>query len=136
MTLAHCCAPIRPQAIVGYVTLGRGVTIHRLDCPSFARMRAEKPERILQVDWTDREGDLLSVELAVSAYDRRGLVRDLTDVITQERLSIEAMSTTTDGDAGTAYVSLRLAVHDLEQIERLIKRFSAVPNVLSVRRHH
>jgi GTP pyrophosphokinase len=134
--LAHCCAPIRPQAIVGYVTLGRGVTIHRFDCPSLARMRAEKPERILQVDWTDGAGDLLSVELAVSAYDRRGLVRDLTDVITQERLSIEAMSTTTDGDAGTAYVSLRLAVHDLEQVERLIKRFGAVPNVLSVRRHH
>jgi GTP pyrophosphokinase len=136
VTLAHCCAPIRPQAIVGYVTLGRGVTVHRLDCPSLARMRTEKPERVLQVDWTDGAGELLPVELTVSAYDRRGLVRDLTDVITQERLSIEAMSTTTDGDAGTAHVSLRLAVHDLEQVERLIKRFGGVPNVLTVRRHH
>jgi len=134
ITLARCCVPIRPQPIVGYVTIGRGVTIHREDCAGLARMRAEKPERILQVDWTRDGADALAVELAVEAYDRRGLVRDLTDLITQERLSIEQMSTTTDRDKGTAQVAVKLAVHDLEQLARLTKRFTQVPNVLTVRR--
>jgi (p)ppGpp synthase/HD superfamily hydrolase len=62
------------------------------------------------------------------------LVRDLSDIITQERLSIEAMTTTTDRDAGTAHVTLQLSVQELEQLARLIKRLSGVPNVLSVRR--
>ncbi len=134
ITLARCCAPIRPQPIVGYTTVGRGVTIHRKDCPSFARMQSVKPERILQVDWTQGEADLLAVQLAVAAYDRRGLVRDLTDLITQERLSIEEMSTTTDRNSGTAYVAVRLAVRDLDQLARLTKRFKEVPNVLTVQR--
>jgi GTP pyrophosphokinase len=132
--LARCCAPIRPQSIVGYATLGRGVTIHRSDCPSFARMHAAVPQRVLQVEWIGSVSDPLTVELAVSAYDRRGLVRDLSDIITQERLSIEAMTTTTDRDAGTAHVTLQLSVQKLEQLARLIKRLSSVPNVLSVRR--
>ncbi len=135
ITLARCCAPIRPQPIVGYATVGRGVTIHRRDCPSFARMQSVKPQRILQVDWTQGDSeDLLAVQLAVAAYDRRGLVRDLTDLITQERLSIEEMSTTTDHDAGTAHVAVRLAVRDLDQLARLTKRFKEVPNVLTVQR--
>ncbi len=134
ITLARCCAPIRPQPIVGYVTVGRGVTIHRKDCPSFARMQATKPQRILEVDWTQGDGELLTVELAVAAYDRRGLVRDLTDLITQERLSIEALNTTTDRGAGTAHVAVRLGVHDLDQLERLTRRFKEVPNVLTVQR--
>jgi GTP pyrophosphokinase len=134
ITLARCCAPIRPQPIVGYATVGRGVTIHRKDCPSLARMQSVQPQRILQVDWTQGDSDLLAVQLAVAAYDRRGLVRDLTDLITQERLSIEEMSTTTDRNSGTAHVAVRLAVRDLDQLARLTKRFKEVPNVLTVQR--
>jgi len=134
ITLARCCAPIRPQPIVGYATVGRGVTIHRKDCPSFARMQSGKPQRILQVDWTQGDSELLAVQLAVAAYDRRGLVRDLTDLITQERLSIEEMSTKTDRDAGTAHVAVRFGVRDLDQLARLTKRFKEVPNVLTVQR--
>jgi GTP pyrophosphokinase len=136
ITLARCCAPIRPQAITGYVTLGRGVTIHRSDCAAFARMRAVKAERTLNVEWTSDETDTLSVQLVVSAYDRRGLVRDLTDVVALEHLSIEELTTTTDRAAGTALVTAKLAVRDLEQLARVLRRLSAVPNVISARRVH
>jgi GTP pyrophosphokinase len=134
ITLARCCAPIRPQPIVGYVTAGRGVTIHRRSCNSFARMRSANPERTLQVDWTAGDSELLSVELIVSATDRRGLVRDVTDLVAQERLSIQAMTTTTEPDSGTAELRLTLAIHDLEQLGRLVKRLSDVPSVDRVRR--
>jgi GTP pyrophosphokinase len=133
ITLAHCCAPLRPQPIVGYITMGRGVTIHRAECRNFARMRAEKPERMLQVEWSTGEQDLMEVELVVFAYDRRGLVRDITDVVAQEHLSIEGMNTLTDEDR-IARVAFRLGVTDLEQLGNLVRRLQGVPNVSEVRR--
>lgn len=133
ITLAGCCAPLRPQPIVGYITVGRGVTIHRAQCRSFARMRAAKPERMLQVEWSSGEQALMEVELVVFAYDRRGLVRDITDVVAQEHLSIEGMNTLTDEDR-IARVAIRLGVDNLEQLEKLIRGLQGVPNVSEVRR--
>jgi GTP pyrophosphokinase len=133
-TLARCCAPLRPQPIAGYVTLGRGVTIHRADCSSLARMRAVKPERVLKVEWTSDVGLGLVVEIAINAFDRRGLVRDVTDVLALERLSIEAMTTTTDRESGTAHVMVTVSVADLEQLARVLRRLSGVPNVTHARR--
>ncbi|HWM71298.1 MAG TPA: bifunctional (p)ppGpp synthetase/guanosine-3',5'-bis(diphosphate) 3'-pyrophosphohydrolase [Steroidobacteraceae bacterium] len=135
-TLARCCAPLRPQSIAGYVTLGRGVTIHRSECPSLTRMRALKPERVLQVEWTSDAGEGLVVEISVNALDRRGLVRDVTDVLALERLSIEAMTTTTDREAGTAHVLVTVSVTDLEQLARVLRRLGSVPNVTHARRVH
>jgi GTP pyrophosphokinase len=133
-TLARCCGPLRPQPIAGYVTLGRGVTIHRSDCPSLARMRAVKPERVLKVDWTSDPGSGLVVEISIHAIDRRGLVRDVTDVLALERLSIEAMTTTTDREAGSAHVLVTVSVTDLEQLARVVRRLGSVPNVTHARR--
>ncbi len=133
-TLARCCGPLRPQPIAGYVTLGRGVTIHRSDCPSLARMRAVKPERVLKVEWTSNAGAGLVVEISVDAFDRRGLVRDVTDVLALEKLSIEAMTTTTDRAAGLAHVLVTVAVKDLEQLARVLRRLGSVPNVTHARR--
>ncbi len=134
ITLARCCAPLRPQPITGYVTLGRGVTIHRSNCPSLDRMRSVKPERVLNVEWTSDQTAELGVEIQVEAYDRRGLLRDVTDVVALERLSIEAMTTRTDKDTGIAHLSVTLAVNDLEQLARVLRRLAAVPNVIHARR--
>ena len=70
------------------------------------------------------EEDTLTVQLVIAAYDRRGLVRDLTDVVALEHLSIEEMTTTTDRKAGTAHVTMKLAVRDLEQLARVLRRLS------------
>ena len=134
ITLARCCAPLRPQPIVGYVTLGRGVTVHRSECPSLTRMGALKPDRLLKVEWATDDAESMSVVLAVSAYDRRGLLRDLTDVLALERLSIESATTRTDRATGIADFTLAVAVRDLEQLARVLRRLAAVANVLRVRR--
>jgi GTP pyrophosphokinase len=134
ITLARCCAPLRPQPITGYVTVGRGVTIHRSGCPSLARMRELRAERVLEVEWSSGDAGGLAIEIAINAYDRRGLVRDLTDVLAQEKLSIQAMSTTTDRAQGTAHVRLSTEVGDLEQLARIERRLKAVANVVEVRR--
>jgi GTP pyrophosphokinase len=134
VTLARCCAPLRPQPITGYVTLGRGVTVHRGDCASLRRMSALKPDRVLKVEWSSAANGALGVDLSVSAYDRRGLLRDITDVLAVERLSIDAVTSRTDHDAGTAHFALRVAVGDLEQLARVLRRLAGVPNVIEARR--
>lgn len=136
ITLARCCAPIRPQPITGYVTLGRGVTIHRSDCPALARMRAVKPERALNVEWSSDDPENLDVRIQITAYDRRGFVRDISDVMAAEHLSIDALNTVTDHDTSTAHMTIQLAVRDLEQLARVLRRLSGVPNVISARRIH
>ena len=133
-TLARCCRPIRPQPITGYSTLGRGVTIHRSDCTGLARMRATKPERVLNVCWSSSDEALLSVEISAVAQDRPGLVRDLADVVAAEHVNIDAMTTTTDRQAATANVILKLAVHDLEQLARLLRSLARVAGVAQLRR--
>ncbi len=130
ITLARCCAPIRPQPITGYVTLGRGVTIHRSDCPALARMRAVKPERALNVEWSSDDPENLDVQIAITAYDRRGFVRDISDVMAAEHLSIDALNTVTDHDTSTAHMTVKLAVRDLEQLARVLRRLAGVPNVI------
>jgi GTP pyrophosphokinase len=133
VTLARCCAPLRPQPIAGYVTLGRGVTVHRSGCAGFERMSALRPDRVLKVEWASDSG-ALDVRISVSAYDRRGLLRDLTDVLAVERLSIDAVTSRTDHDAGLAHFAVSFAVEDLEQLARVLRRIAAVPNVIEARR--
>jgi GTP pyrophosphokinase len=134
ITLARCCAPLRPQPVTGYVTLGRGVTVHRSHCASLLRMSALKPDRVLKVEWAAAATDALDVEITVSGYDRRGLLRDLTDILAAERLSIDAVTSRTDHEVGVAHFALRVAVADLEQLSRVLRRLAGVPNVIEARR--
>jgi GTP pyrophosphokinase len=97
-------------------------------------MRATKPDRVLTVTWSQADSGNTTVELSVSAHDRRGLVRDITDILAYERLSIEAMTTTTDRAAGTAHVLVTVTMNDLDQLTRVLKRLTAVPNVIHARR--
>ncbi len=134
ITWARCCAPLRPQPITGYVTLGRGVTVHRSDCASLARMSALKPDRVLKVEWAAAATEAMNVVLAIEAYDRRGLLRDLSDVLAVERLSIDAATTRTNHDTGIAHFALTVAVQDLGQLARVLRRLQAVANVIAARR--
>ncbi len=134
ITMARCCGPVPPEPIAGYVTLGRGVTIHQARCASLLRMRAVKPERVLNVDWTLDSDSLLPVRIRVEAFDRRGLLRDVSDVMALEKLSIEGVNSDTDPNDRIATIVMRTAVRDHEQLGRVLQRLSAVPNVLRAQR--
>src|SRR5690606_33177788 len=77
-TYAGCCNPVPPEPIAGYITVGRGVTIHRRDCANLRQLEESTPERVLSVEWGAHGERAFPVEIAVSAYDRRGLVRDIS----------------------------------------------------------
>ncbi|MCX7055337.1 MAG: bifunctional (p)ppGpp synthetase/guanosine-3',5'-bis(diphosphate) 3'-pyrophosphohydrolase [Proteobacteria bacterium] len=136
-TIARCCRPVPPEEILGYVTIGRGVSIHRATCSNLLRLREVNPERVLTVDWgRPSEERTFPVGIMIDAYDRRGLVRDISGVLADEHISIEAMNTVTDAAASTATVDVTVKVHGLEELSRLLARFSSLPNVIRARRRH
>jgi GTP pyrophosphokinase len=133
ISFARCCAPVKPQAIAGYATVGRGVTIHRVDCPGLKRMSASRPDRLIAASWTDAS-TTQPVTLTIVAIDRQGLVRDIGDLLASEKISIEMMHTTTDRTQSTATIDVRLGVDDAQHLNRLLQRIRNVGSILSVRR--
>lgn len=120
--------------MVGYVTVGRGVTVHRATCAGLRRMRADRPERVLDCQWIEAHSGTQTVEITVIGLDRRALVRDLTDIVASERLRLDSLATTTLRSEGTATTVLRVDIRDLEDLARVTQRLGKVPNVLSARR--
>jgi len=131
---ARCCRPVPPEPIEGYVTLGRGVTIHRSGCGNLARMRARQPDRVLPVAWGTDHDQLYPVEFQVLAFDRRGLVRDVSGVLADARLSIERMRTLTNAAERTADMTIGVRVHDLGEFEAVRARIAGLPDVIRVQR--
>ena len=132
---AKCCRPVPPEPIAGYITLGRGVSIHRESCSNLHRLRDRTPERVIAVDWGDATDRAFPAEIEVQAFDRRGLVRDVSAVLADSRISITAMNTKTNERDRVADLRLSILVHDLDELARLLGRLQGLPNVISVRRN-
>jgi GTP pyrophosphokinase len=131
---SKCCRPVPPERIAGYITLGRGISIHRSDCRSLARLTERQPERLIEVDWGEGQDRLFSVAVAIHAWDRQGLVRDVSSVLADEKINIEHMTTVTDPRERTARIDLKIAVHGLDELNRILGRIAGLPNVLGARR--
>ncbi len=131
---ARCCGPVPPESIEGYVTLGRGVTIHRATCRNLARLRARQPDRVLPVAWGSDRDQSYPVEFGVLAFDRRGLVRDVSGVLADAKLSIERMNTATNHVERTADMTVGVRVHDLGELDAVLARIAGLPDVIRVQR--
>ena len=132
--LARCCRPMPPEAIVGYITQGRGVSIHRQDCGNFRNLQSRQPERVIEVEWGDATEAYYPAELVVHAYDRQGLLRDVTSVLADEKISIENAQTSTDRQRMQAVMELRVSVPGLAALSRVISKLEQLPNVTSAKR--
>ncbi|HEU4487347.1 MAG TPA: bifunctional (p)ppGpp synthetase/guanosine-3',5'-bis(diphosphate) 3'-pyrophosphohydrolase [Povalibacter sp.] len=130
----RCCSPVPPEAITGYITLGRGVSIHRQDCGSLKRLGELHPERLIPVEWGTGADRTFPVEVNVRAFDRRGLMRDITGVLADSKINIHAINTVTNDADGIADMNLRITVQDLEELSRLLARIQGLPNIVSARR--
>ena len=130
--LAKCCKPAPPDAIVAYVTRDRGVTIHRKDCSAMLRMPEQRRERVLAAGWGSKPGKNFSVDIEVIAYDRQGLLRDITDLFTKEKVNVTGVNSYNKLDQASMRFSIEIA--DLEQLGKLMAQLHQVPNVVSARR--
>jgi GTP pyrophosphokinase len=93
--LARCCKPAPPDPIAGFVTRGKGVTIHRVSCPNVTRMRATQPERLITADWGAPRDEVFPVDIVVEAMDRQGLLRDISEILSREKINVTAANTLT-----------------------------------------
>jgi GTP pyrophosphokinase len=133
-SLARCCRPLPGDEVTGYVTRGRGVTVHRADCVALARSRERNPERVIEVRWESAPDRAYEVSIAVVGYDRRDLQRDVTNVITNSGARIVASETRSDRDVGEIAMHFALRVRDYGDLSALLAKLGAVANVTDVRR--
>jgi GTP pyrophosphokinase len=134
-SFAQCCRPVPPEPLAGYITLGRGVSIHSDACSNLERLRTRHPERVIAVDWGDAGDRTLPVTIGIEAFDRRGLVRDVSAVLADARVSIQAMTTVTSERDRVASMTFTIRIHDLAELTRLTGRLQGLANVISVRRN-
>jgi GTP pyrophosphokinase len=127
--LARCCKPAPPDDIAGFVTRGKGVSIHRRDCPSFHELAVKAPERVIDVEWGGADGAVYPVDVTVEAADRQGLLRDISEVFAKEKMNVIGVQTSTV--KGTAWMTFTVEVADAS---RLAKVLSLVGEVAGVRR--
>jgi GTP pyrophosphokinase len=133
-TYARCCKPVPPEPIVGYITVGRGVSIHSQACANLARLAVKSPARVLAVDWGKMGTGEFPVDIEVQAFDRRGLVRDVSAALADEKISIQGMSTVTDKHDNVAHMRIGISISGLPQLSKVLSRIAQLPNIISARR--
>jgi GTP pyrophosphokinase len=130
--LARCCKPAPPDPIIGFVTRGKGVTIHRASCTTVARLRAREPERLITAEWGAPRDEVFAVDVVLEAADRQGLLRDVTEVFSRERINVTAANTLTR-DMRTR-MAFTLEVRSLEALQRALSLVRDVRGVVSATR--
>jgi GTP pyrophosphokinase len=132
--IARCCQPVPGDPIVGYLTRGRGVSIHRAGCPAVQRLLSRQPDRRLPVEWGRKQAASYEVDITLRAFDRKWLLKDLTNVIAQMGVNILGVQSRVDESQGVAELRLAVRVADYGQLSDLLGRLGAVPGVQEARR--
>ncbi|PWG61660.1 GTP diphosphokinase [Sediminicurvatus halobius] len=132
--MARCCQPAPGDDIVGFITRGEGVSIHRRDCANVQRLEEKAPERLIEVSWSRRTERHYPVDVLVEAYDRQGLIKDISALLSNEHINVTAVNTRTDPDDQQARMTLTLNVADVGQLSRVMERIAGLRNVRDVRR--
>jgi len=133
--LAQCCRPVPgDDDIIGYITRGRGVTIHRRDCPNVLRLMERDAERLIAVDW-DTQGDATyPIDVQIEAFDRPRLLHDITAIVANEKINMSMVHVITRKKENKALVSATLEIANIDQLSRVLALIAQLPNVVEVRR--
>lgn len=132
--MARCCKPIPGDDIIGYLTLGEGVAIHRKDCINILHVREDKKARLISVEWGNKTENRYGINITIKAYNRRGLLRDITAVIAAEHVDVNSMQTSTDKDANLAEFHISAEIPGLEELGRVLTKIQQIPNIIDVYR--
>jgi GTP pyrophosphokinase len=133
-TLARCCQPLPGDAVRGYITKGRGVSVHRADCGSLVRLLRREPDRVIEVSWGRAASQAYQVDVALRGYDRKELQKDVTNVISNAGAYIVASSSRLQPQSGEVDMRYTLRVSGFEQLSTLLAKLLALPNVTDARR--
>jgi GTP pyrophosphokinase len=134
VSLARCCHPVPGEAIRGYITQGRGITVHRMNCASLARLTVRAPQRLTDLRWGADGSQGQPVEIAVEARDRRNLLNDVMALLADEQLRMLALDSRPEPDTGMLNLKLTVSVSGLPQLSRLLNRLSQIAGVMRAAR--
>jgi GTP pyrophosphokinase len=132
--LARCCQPLPGDPVRGFITRTRGVSVHRANCISLARLARRDPDRVIEVSWGQAAAQAYEVTIQLNGYDRKGLQKDVVGVISNANIGIIASSSRLFARSGEVEMRYTLRVRDFEQLSTLLDRLAALPNVVEVRR--
>jgi GTP pyrophosphokinase len=134
-SVARCCKPVPYDSIIGYVTRGRGVTVHRRDCPNIHAMPEEEQQRLIDVHWSDEQQETqYAVDFMVVASDRKGLLRDISAILTNENVDVIGVNTNSDRKTDTATMRFTIEVKDMNQLSRVLSKIEQLPDINLVKR--
>lgn len=134
--MAGCCKPIPGDQIAGYVTLSRGIMIHRSDCRYLLASKEKSPEKILAVSWTREVNKQYLIDLVIRAYDRKGLLSDITSLMSSERVSVTSLNTRVDQRQLEVKIDIQVELANLSNVSRLINLIEQLANIISVNRNN
>lgn len=132
--MAGCCKAVPGDDIIGFITQGRGVSIHRADCARLLQIADENTDRIIAVEWGSAPDERFEVDIALQAYDRQGLLRDVTSMFANARINVLAINTETHRKTHAAEMRITVEVNNLSSLSKLLERLNRLKNVISARR--
>ncbi|WP_415582915.1 RelA/SpoT family protein, partial [Legionella worsleiensis] len=132
--MARCCQPVPGDEVIGYITIGRGVSIHRKDCPNILHASEKQKQRFLQVNWGASTRENYIVDVLIKAFDRSELLKDVTSLLSNEKAHVYSLQTSTDKHENMAYITLTVEIDGLSSLSRLLAKLEQIPNVLEARR--
>lgn len=133
--LAACCRPLPGDDIVGYITVGRGVTVHRADCANLRAMQGDDPARIIEVSWVDAEATAYPVDIFLRGRQRSGLLKDVVSVFANDNVPITAAHTEQHAEDYTKTMLISIEISRVDDLGRLLLKLDQIPGVLEVRRY-
>ena len=134
-SLARCCQPLPGDPVCGFITRGRGISVHRLDCPQLARQRALDANRVIDVNWSGKRAKHFDVDIQLRGYDRKWLLKDVTNIIAAANVHVIAVNHRVDQIHAIAEMRYSLRVNDHAQLDALLGRLLGVANITDARRH-
>lgn len=130
--IGRCCKPLPPDAIIGFVTRGKGISVHRVGCANFRHMAAKSPERVIEAAWGAQAAGIYPVDVSVEAGDRQGLLRDISDVFSRQRINVTAVKT--QSRSGAARMNFTLELPGADSLHKIMAQLAEVPGVVGVKR--
>jgi GTP pyrophosphokinase len=131
--VARCCKPVPGDEVVGYITQGKGITVHRQDCSNILNLPEERRQRLVKIDWNTKS-DLYAVDLVLDAFDRTGLLNDVTQVLVANKINLIRADTSTDTKTQQVRMRLTVQIRDVDELAILLNRLTQINNVMDVRR--
>ncbi|OXY81103.1 GTP diphosphokinase [Oceanimonas doudoroffii] len=131
---ARCCQPIPGDEIIGFITQGRGISIHRADCDQLKELAAQHPERMVEAVWGEDNGGGYQLTMRVVANDRSGLLRDITTILANEKINVMGVNSRSNRRQQTATIDMELEVYNIDTLSRTLARISQLPDILEARR--